>query len=340
MDTLWVAVYNKVVKIVTDRNKQRMYWRALGIVLLALASLTACLPWGGGSGEQRLRMGLLPILDTLPFYVAEQRGYFRAEGVTVELVPVKGAQERDALMQAGEIDGMLTDLVAVGLFNREKTQLLVVATALRATPDAAMFRVLAAPNSPIRSVQELAGVEIAISRNTIIEYITERLLTAEGLTRDQIQTLEVSAIPVRYEQLMAGQVQAATLPDPLASGAMAGGAHLVVDDTRHSQYSQTVLAFSRGSVEGKLEAIRRFLRAWDKAVDDLNDRPDDFANLLIEKGRVPDNVRGTFRMPPFPRASSPSSTEWGDVIRWMMEKRLLDRPLPYDETMLATLRTR
>jgi len=121
---------------------------------------------------------------------------------------------------------------------------------------------------------------------------------------------------------------------------MAGGAHLVVDDTRHSQYSQTVLAFSRGSVEGKLEAIRRFLRAWDKAVDDLNDRPDDFANLLIEKGRVPDNVRGTFRMPPFPRASSPSSTEWGDVIRWMMEKRLLDRPLPYDETMLATLRTR
>jgi NitT/TauT family transport system substrate-binding protein len=306
----------------------------------ALIMLTACLPWGGGVREQRLRVGLLPILDTLPFYVAEQRGYFQVEGVTVELVPVKGAQERDALMQAGEIDGMLTDLVAVGLFNREKAQLHVIATALRATPDAAMFRVLAAPESTLRTVQDLAGVTIAISQNTIIEYVTERLLTTEGLTRGQIQTLEVSAIPVRYEQLMAGQVQAATLPDPLASGAIAGGAHLIVDDTRHSQYSQTVLAFSHSSVEGKPEAVRGFLRAWNRAVDDLNSRPADFADLLIEKGRVPDNVRGTFRMPPFPKGDLPSSAEWEDVMRWMVEKGLLDRALPYAETVLSTFRAR
>ncbi|MGQ9503230.1 MAG: ABC transporter substrate-binding protein, partial [Anaerolineae bacterium] len=232
------------------------------------------------------------------------------------------------------------DLVAVGLFNREKTQRHVVATARRATPDAAMFRVLATPKGTLRTVRDLAGVTIAISQNTVIEYVTERLLAAEGLTREQIQTLEVSAIPVRYEQLMVGQVQAATLPDPLASGAMAGGAHLIVDDTHHSQYSQSVLAFSRSSVEGKPEAIRRFLRAWDKAVDDLKNRPDEFADLLIEKGRVPDNVRGTFRMPPFSKGDLPSSAEWEDVMSWMVEKGLLDRPLLYDETILATFRDR
>ncbi|MGC8879754.1 MAG: ABC transporter substrate-binding protein, partial [Anaerolineae bacterium] len=180
----------------------------------------------------------------------------------------------------------------------------------------------------------------AISQNTIIEYVTERLLTAEGLTREQIRTLEVSAIPVRYEQLMVGQVEVATLPDPLASGAMASGAHLIVDDTRHGQYSQTVLAFSRSSVEGKPEAIRRFLRAWDRAVDDLNNRPEEFADLLVEKGRVPDNVRGTFRMPPFPKAALPSPAEWEDVTRWMVEKGLLDHPLPYAETVLTSFRAR
>ncbi len=330
-------MYNKVVKIVTE-GAWSMRLRISGVALVALMLLTACLPWGGSASQQRLRVGLLPILDTLPFYVAEQKGYFQAEGVMVELVPVKGAQERDALMQAGEIDGMLTDLVAVGLFNREKVPLHVVTTALRAVPDAAMFRVLAAPASTFRTARDLAGVTIAISRNTIIEYVTERLLMAEGLAREQIQTLEVSAIPVRYEQLMVGQVPAATLPDPLASGAMAGGAHLIVDDTQHSQYSQTVLAFSRSSVESKSEAVRRFLRAWDRAVDDLNSRSDEFADLLIEKGRVPDNVRGTFRMPPFPKGDLPSSAEWEDVMRWMVEKGLLDRPLPYDEIVLATFR--
>ncbi|MCS7259972.1 MAG: ABC transporter substrate-binding protein, partial [Anaerolineae bacterium] len=228
----------------------------------------------------------------------------------------------------------------VGLFNRDQVQLHVLATALRATPGAAMFRVLAAPASSLRTVRDLAGVTIAISQNTIIEYVTERLLTAEGLTQKQIQTLEVSAIPVRYEQLMAGQVPAATLPDPLASGAIAGGAHLIVDDTRHSQYSQTVLAFSRRSVEDKPEALLRFLRAWDRAVDDLNRHPEAFADLLIEKGRVPDNVRGTFRMPPFPQGDLPTAAEWEDVMGWMVAQGLLDRPLSYAETILTIFRAR
>ncbi|NDJ75460.1 MAG: metal ABC transporter substrate-binding protein, partial [Chloroflexi bacterium] len=36
--------------------------------------------------QTTLRMGLLPILDVLPFYVAEEAGYFEAQGVNIELV--------------------------------------------------------------------------------------------------------------------------------------------------------------------------------------------------------------------------------------------------------------
>ncbi len=181
-------------------------------------------------------MGLLPILDILPFYVAEQKGYFEAEGIKVEFVPVKSAQERDALMQAGEIDGMLNDLISTGLFNRDNAQIKIVSTARRAYPESSQFRVLAAPDSNLNTTRDLAGVPIGISQNTIIEYITDRLLEAEGLTPEQIEIVEVSAIPVRFEQLMASQIQAATLPDPLAQGAMAAGATLVVDDSRYTQY--------------------------------------------------------------------------------------------------------
>jgi NitT/TauT family transport system substrate-binding protein len=275
-------------------------------------------------------MGVLPILDTLPFYVAEQKGHFAAEDISVELVPVKGAQERDALMQAGELDGMLTDLVAVALFNRDQGQVRIVATSLRASPTVALFRVLAAPESKISSARDLAGVPVAISKNSIIEYVTDRLLVAEGLPAHEIETLEISAIPVRFEQLMAGQVKAATLPDPLASGALAGGATLIVDDTRYPQYSQTVLAFSQSALERKPETIKRFLDAWNEAVRDLNAKPSEFASLLIDKGRVPESVRGSFRMPTFPEADLPTEAEWQDVVGWMLQENLLDRELTYD----------
>jgi NitT/TauT family transport system substrate-binding protein len=212
-----------------------------------------------------------------------------------------------------------------------------VATARRAYPESPQIRVLAAPGSGITSAQDLAGVPIGISQNTFIEYLTDRLLAAEGLSPDQIQIVEVSAIPVRFEQLMAGQIQAATLPDPLAQGALAAGAILVVDDSQYTHYSQSVLSFSTGAIESKPNTIRKFLTAWNRAVADLNNNPDQFKDLMIEKGRVPESIQGTYRMPPFPAGELPSQAEWQDVVDWLLEKGLIDQPIAYENTVLADL---
>jgi NitT/TauT family transport system substrate-binding protein len=304
----------------------------LTIVAMLSLSLAACVP-GNKTEDTNLKMGLLPILDILPFYVADQEGYFEAEGISVEFVPVKSAQERDALMQAGEIDGMLNDLISTGLFNRDTAQIKIVATARRAYPESPQFRVLTAPDSGITSAQDLAGVPVGISQNTVIEYITDRLLEAEGLSPDQIQYLEVSAIPVRFEQLMAGQIQAATLPDPLGQGAMAAGAILVVDDSRYTQYSQSVLSFSTGAIETKPNTVQKFLKAWNRAVQDLNSNPGQFADLLVEKGRVPESIQGSYKMPPFPEGEIPSQAEWQDVVDWLLDKGLIDHSLAYEDSI-------
>jgi NitT/TauT family transport system substrate-binding protein len=304
----------------------------LTVIAMLSLSLAACVP-GNKTEDTKLKMGLLPILDTLPFYVADEKGYFKAEGISVEFVPVKSAQERDALMQAGEIDGMLNDLISTGLFNRDKAQIKIVATARRAYPDSPQFRVLAAPGSGITSAQDLAGVPIGISQNTVIEYITDRLLEAEGLAPDQIKILEVSAIPVRFEQLMAGQIQAATLPDPLGQGALAAGAILVVDDSRYTQSSQSVLSFSTGAIESKPNTIKKFFKAWNRAVQDLNNSPGEFTDLLIEKGRVPESIQGSYQMPPFPEGEVPSQSQWQDVVDWLLGKGLIDGPLAYEDSV-------
>lgn len=307
---------------------------AVTVFVLFSLSIATCAP-GQQAEDTNLKMGLLPILDILPFYVAEQKGYFEAEGINVEFVPVKSAQERDALMQAGEIDGMLNDLISTGLFNRDDVQIQIVATARRAYPESPQFRVLAAPDGNVTSTSDLAGVPIGISQNTIIEYITDRLLEAEGLSPDQIEILEVSAIPVRFEQLMEGQIQAATLPDPLAQGAVAGGATLVVDDSQHTQYSQSVLSFSTEAIGAKPNSIKKFLKAWNRAVADLNSNPDQFSDLLIEQGRVPESIQGSYQMPPFPEGEVPSQTEWQDVVDWLLEKGLIDQSVAYEDSVLT-----
>jgi NitT/TauT family transport system substrate-binding protein len=233
-------------------------------------------------------------------------------------------------MQTGQVDGMLTDLISPIIFNQDQTQVKAVRTARKVYPDSPLFRLLAKPGSAVQSPVDLAGVEIGTAQNTVIEYITDRMLENAGLTPDQIVGQEVSAIPIRFELLINGEIPAATLPDPLASGAIAAGAVAVVDDTTVPELSQSILAFSTETLDTKPKAVRRFLQAWEMAVAELNTKPDDYRDLLIEVGRVPESIQGTFRMPPFPEGGVPSPEQMADVVAWALDKGVAQKDVPYE----------
>lgn len=302
----------------------------LGVLALAAVGLLVLAGCGGLRQDTKLKIGLLPILDVLPIYVADQEGYFKEQGIQVELVPFGSALERDTALQSGQIDGEINDLISAAFLNKDEDRVRVVRIAMRATPDKAMFAILAADSSDIQSPAELAGVEIAISTNTIIEYVTDQILTAEGLAPENIAKTEVSKIPVRLELLDKGQVQAATLPEPLASLAIKQGARLIVDDTTHTDVSQSVVSFLLGTLKDKPNTVKKFLAAYEKGVKALNSDPDRYYDLLVEKGRVPEPVQGSFAMPRFPPAEVTSEAEFQQVIDWMLAKDLLTEPIPYD----------
>jgi NitT/TauT family transport system substrate-binding protein len=303
-------------------------------LLLLAALLTGCVQ--APTDDHKLKVSLIPILDTIPVLVAQQNGYFAEQGITVEAVPVKSAQEQTALVQAGQVDGMLTDLVTVGIFNKQAPQVKAVYTARIPLPGAPLFRVLAAPNSNIKSAADLKGVPIGISQNTVIEYVTSYLLESAGLKPEEIKVAEVSAIPVRFEQLMNGNLKAATLPDPLAQGAIAGGAVLIADDIRRPERSQSVLAFRVETLKARPDTVRKFLIAWEKAVAEINAHPEKYQSLLIEQGRVPKSIENSYKMPPFPGRGIASAADIANVVKWMRAKGLLERDVPYADMVDAS----
>jgi NitT/TauT family transport system substrate-binding protein len=281
--------------------------------------------------NETLKLALIPVLDTIPIYIALQNGYFQEQGLTVETVPVKSPQERDVLLQTGQVDGVLTDLQGVGLLNKDAVKVKAVYTARRPFSDAPLFRILASPKAEIDSVEDLKGVEIGISNNTIIEYLTDRILAAEGLTPEEIKKIEVGAITVRFEQLMNGNIKAAVLPDPLAQGAIAAGAKLVLDDTAHKDLSQSVLVFQDAALKAKPDPVRKFLVAWEKAVKEVNANPEKYRAVLMEQGRVPQSIQESYKMPPFPERGAPSESEVADVTAWLKAKGLVNRDIPYGD---------
>lgn len=286
-----------------------------------------------GAQEKELKIALLPILDVLPFYVAEAEGFFAGGGYKITSLPVASGLARDELMQAGEIDGMLNEMTTTASFNRNGIQVKILASARKAHARFPMFRVLASPGSGIKSPADLAGVPIGVSMNTIIEYMTDRVLAEKGLPREKIVMKSVPVIPERYQLLMQGQLKAATLPDPLGKSALAAGAVPMVDDSAYPRYSVSVLSFSVKALKNKEEGIRFFLKGWDRAVEKINADPAAYRSLLLKKIRVPKNVQEGYPVPHYPRREVPGADQWADVMTWMVGKGLLTAPLPYDKSV-------
>lgn len=281
----------------------------------------------------KLRIGALAITDVVPFYVALEQGYFKRQGLEVELVPAASAAERDQMMITQQIDGQLNDLVSTVLFNKERPVIKIVRTARVAFPNAPQFWILVPQSSPVRSPQDLKGKEIGISQNSVIEYVTDRLLELEGVPTAEIKTTNVPSIPTRMQLLSQGQLAAATLPDPFASLAILQGARIVVDDSKHPAVGMSVISFRTDIVEKRAADIRKFLAAYDQAIQDIRARPAEFRNTLIEKGRVPDQLKDKYQFPPFPDPGIPARAQWDDVVKWAMEHKLITAPVSFESSV-------
>ncbi len=313
-----------------------MFRKSLVIAVLLGLWLGACAPWGTPAVEDpTLKIGVLPILDALPMYVAEAQGYFKDAGITVTFVPVASAAERDQLMQAGQIDGMINDLVSTVLYNKDTQKITIVRFARTATPDAAQYSILAAKNSGITKVSDLKGVEIGISEATVIAYTTDRLLQAEGLASADIKTTNIPKIPDRLQLLATGQLKAANLPEPTASLAVQQGAVVIVDDHTHTDFGNSVISFSVATLSAKPNTVKKFLAAIEKATADVNLSPDKFSTLLSDKKLVPAPLIGKYTLPKFPAASVPTEAQFKDVLAWMKDKSLISADVPYSKLVDA-----
>ena len=310
--------------------------KRVSLILLILFFSIQVFAAGSSDSESettRLSIAFLHIIDALPVYVAQSQGYFLEENLDLKALSVANPIERDRLMQSGEIDGMLNELSTLALFNRDEVQLKAVITVRKPMTGSPYFRILASPGSEISFPSDLAGIPVAVSKNTVIEYLTERILQAEGIPADSIKTKNVPVIPERFQFLMSGALPAATLPDPLGEAAIAAGAVLVIDDLSHPEFSLSVLSFTSALTDNNSRAVEGFVKAWNRAVADLNSNPEAFRGLFLEKVRVPEIIEKTFRIPEFPYGEIPGQDQWNDVISWLQEKKLLETSPLYESSI-------
>lgn len=278
----------------------------------------------------RLRLGILPVIDTLPLFVADEKGLFSKNNLDVVLVPFNSAIERDAALVSGKLDGYFGDLISVTLLNNSGQDLRVVTQSYHTNSTCRMFALLAGPKSGINSITQIENVNIAISEASIIEYFLDEMISKEKIDSSGIKKMGVRAIPIRYQMLMANNIKLALLPEPLVSKAVAGGAVVIADD-RNLDTTATIIAIKERILRKNPEIGQRFLDAYSESVKMINSEPSSFKDILVNKTRFPASLKDKYRLPPFPDAVLPTPDDINRVEQWLLEKGLISERLSYDK---------
>jgi NitT/TauT family transport system substrate-binding protein len=148
-------------------------------------------------------------------------------------------------------------------------------------------------------------------------------LRSAGLSGADVEKVEINRIPLRYEMLESGNIDATALPDPLAAAALMNG-HRLLTTNRAQGFAITGIMFTGKAIREKSGLIKKMYRAYDLGVEYIaaHDR-EDLAPVLIEEfGFTEDTVRNA-ALDIYAKAAPPRRTDIDLTADWLLERELV-----------------
>jgi NitT/TauT family transport system substrate-binding protein len=215
--------------------------------LLLVASLTSCGLLGGseegndspqdGNGKletTQLKVSIMKTTDLAPFHLAMKEGYFKDEGLTIEFVDAPSGGESVGKLVSGEVDLAYASYTPFFLAESKKAAetkggVKLVADASSAGPGSCI--VVATPDSPVKSIKDMAGKRVAVTATgTISDLLTMSTLKTNNVDYNKI-TWVPTPFPATAAALKNKNVDAAFVTEPFIQDAMKNAGAQPIFDT-------------------------------------------------------------------------------------------------------------
>ena len=267
---------------------------------------------------QKVRFGVMGSIDSVPLVIAKEKGYFKELGVDLDLQIFKAAKDRDAALQAGELDGVLADEVAISIYQNSGIDMKVTGTTN------GWFTLVSGKDSGVNSVKDLTGKKIGISERTMMDYLADHIANENNIDKKDIEKVGIPAMPARLEALGNNQIDAAILPAPFNDTAIADGGKEIV-----KLYNKDIMISTTGFLQSFIDkngdAIKNFYKAYNKAIEDLNTNDiSDYEDIIISTVGYPEEMRGKIELPEFKKNYLPDAEKVQQVFNWSKENGIID----------------
>jgi NitT/TauT family transport system substrate-binding protein len=238
--------------------------------------LAAALSASAAHAAEPLRLGLLHTLSPAPFYIAQERGYFRDEGIDLTFRFFESAQPIAAAAVSGDIDVGVTALTG-GFFNlAEKGTLKVIGGALHDQKGYEGSAILASDkafDAGLDSIEKLPGHSFAITQyGSSFHYMVGRIADAKGFDIKSVTLRPVQQVANMVAAVSSNQVDATIAIASLAKPLQASGqAHILGWAGDVVPYQITALFTTPAMIANKPALLRHFAAAYEHGVADYRE---------------------------------------------------------------------
>ena len=217
------------------------------IVLMAIVAVCVAFAAAGASAQalekSKLAIGVggKPLFYYLPLTIAERQGYFKAEGLDVEILDFPGGARALQALLGGSVD------VVSGAYEHTISQQAkgqnIEALVLQGKYAGIVLGMSKAKAAQYKSPKDLKGMKIGVTApGSSTNMFVNILLARDGLKPDDVAIIGVGATAGAVAIMKRGEIDAMSNLDPVISQLEAGGDIVAVIDTRTAKGMQDVYA--------------------------------------------------------------------------------------------------
>ncbi len=254
-------------------NKQK-----IARILVGSAAAAICLSGyiSTAVAADKIAVGALRFTSHAATFVAYERGYFKAEGLDVEIKFFQAAQPIAVAIASGDVDFGVAP-ISGGLINlADKGAIKVIGGVLHEEPGIDGQMILAskkAYDAGLTTPAAIKGRSFGITQaGSSFHYVAHKIADKEGFARSDIKLRPLQKVGVIIGALKSGQIDSWSIVPHIAKGLAKGPTVEMIGRVYDyiPDYQVTTVFTSTANASGKKELVKRFLTAFSKGADDFN----------------------------------------------------------------------
>jgi NitT/TauT family transport system substrate-binding protein len=247
------------------------------IILLALAAILPLLISSSCKtpGAHTYKIGLGPWVGFGPLYLAQEKGFFKDAGVSVDLTVLTGLSERNSALKSGQVDGLAApvDYFVLSAGNHLETTIVMEI-------DESVGGDGIVASKSIQNFEDLRGKRVAFQRGLPSEFFLRALLEQHHMRLEDLNAVDMETAQAGAA-FIAKQLDAAAVWEPwLTKAKEQGGGHILASTKEYPNLIVDCLAFNNSVVSQHGDDVQKMVNAIFRAMDYWKDHQEE-ANAIM-----------------------------------------------------------